>query len=246
MTYLLVDLGNSRLKWAVSGDGWREGATVHPENGIGKLLDQLWSELPVPTAVVMVSVAGDETREAVEQWVRDHWHLAVHRARAQREQFGIVNRYHDPATLGADRWVALLGARAEVPSGAVCVVSCGTAVTVDALTVQEEFAGGVIFPGLGLLRKALTIGTAHVRASEGDELSCLARSTGDAVAAGTLYGLTGAIERVCREFEDSLAQPMKLIITGGDVDRIAARLTRPARRVPGLVLKGLDRIARAL
>lgn len=244
--YLLVDLGNSRLKWAVSDSDWRAAAAGHVGGDIPVLLDQVWSGLSAPTAVVMVSVAREETSAALERWVRDRWGIAAHRVRSEAEQLGIVNRYQEPATLGADRWVALIGARAELPHGALCVASCGTATTIDALAQDDEFVGGVIFPGLELLRQALTTGTAHVRARDGDELSCLARSTGDAVAAGTLYGLAGAIERVYHEFEETLAESMKLIITGGDADRIAARLTRPARRVPDLVLKGLDRIARTL
>jgi type III pantothenate kinase len=242
---LLVDLGNSRLKWACSDPGWHVGSTaLHGD--IAGVLDDVWRALPAPNLVAMVSVAPREINETFEQWVHDRWRVAVHGAKSQAELLGVTNRYLDPSMLGADRWVALIGARAELPNNAVCIVDCGTAVTIDALTAEGEFVGGVIFPGLGLLRKALTTGTAHVRAADGDELSCLARSTGDAVAAGTLYGLTGAIERVCYEFEEALTQTMKLIITGGDADRIAGRLTRPARRVPDLVLRGLDRIAGTL
>jgi type III pantothenate kinase len=243
---LLVDLGNSRLKWARSDPGWRVGAATLHGRDIAELLDEAWSDLPAANAVVVVSVVAQRTNDVIEQWVRARWRVGVHRVHAQSEQLGVINRYRDPASLGSDRWAALIGARAEMANSAVCIVDCGTAVTVDALTAGGEFAGGVIIPGLGLLRQALTYGTAYIRAGDGDELSCLARATDDAVAAGTLYGLTGGIERVCHEFEQALAEPMKLIITGGDADRVAARLTRPARRVPDLVLKGLDRIARAL
>jgi type III pantothenate kinase len=244
--HLLVDLGNTRLKWAAADPGWKVGAAVLQGREIDELLDDVWRELPAPGAAVIVSVAPPSINDAIAQWARSRWRIGVHWVQPQAEQLGVVNRYRDPATLGADRWAALIGARAAFPQSGVCVVDCGTAATIDALTAVGDFAGGVIFPGLGLLRRALTAGTAHIRAGEGEELSCLARATGDAVAAGTLYGLTGAIERVYHEFEQALEEPMKLVITGGDADRVAARLTRPARRVPDLVLRGLDRIAQTL
>lgn len=244
---LLVDLGNTRLKWAVAGAAaWQPAAAAVRDRAIDELLDEVWGELPAPSAVVVVSVAPEATNDALARWVRRRWQLAVHRVRSQVEQLGVVNRYREPASLGADRWVALIGARSEFPDSACCVVDCGTAVTVDALTARGEFVGGVILPGLALSRRSLTSGTAGIRAVEGNETSCLARSTADAVAAGTLYGLAGAIERVYAEFERALGEPLKLLVTGGDADRIAACLRPPARRLPDLILRGLERIAPSL
>lgn len=244
---LLIDLGNSRLKWALSGAGaWRTGAVAYRGQEMAPLLDDAWADLAAPAGVVLVSVAAEETRAAIEEWIRHRWSVLPCRVKPQPAQLGVVNRYRDPATLGADRWAALIGAHAEMPGEALCVISCGTATTIDALRADGEFVGGVIIPGLGLLRGALTGGTAGIRVADGDETSCLARSTADAVAAGTLYGLVGAIERVCREIEQGLDDTPKLIITGGDADRVAAHLERPAKRIPDLVLRGLDRIGASL
>lgn len=245
--HLLVDLGNTRLKWARSAPGeWQAGASTYRDRAIDAVLDEAWGGLSAPLGVVLVSVAAEEARRALAQWIDRRWRVPVHEVKPQAAQLGVTNGYRDPAALGADRWVALIGARGEWPATAVCVVDCGTAITVDALNAQGEFVGGVIFPGLALLRDALTSGTAGIRAGAGDDTSCLARSTADAVAAGTLYGLAGAIERVCEEFEQALGGPLKLVITGGDADRVAARLRRPVRRVPDLVLKGLARVASTL
>jgi len=241
---LLVDLGNTRLKWVMSGVGtWQPAALELRSAAPEEALTEAWGDLPAPRAVVAVSVAAAAATEALERWVHARWGIETHWVRAQAEQLGVVNRYREPSALGADRWVALIGARAEFPDSACCVVDCGTAVTVDALTAQGEFLGGVILPGLTLSRSALLQGTAGIRVHEGSEVSCLARTTADAVAAGTLYALTGGIERICAEFEQELGQSMKLVVTGGDADRIAARLTRPVRRVPDLILRGLERIA---
>lgn len=245
--HLLVDLGNSRLKWANSDAvPWRPGAANYRGLDVAELLREIWGGLAAPTAVVMASAAAEDVSRALEQWVQQRWGVGVHRVRAQSMQLGVINRYRDPHALGADRWAALIGARGEFPGSAVCVVDCGTAVTVDALTAAGEFAGGVILPGLTLQRQAVAAGTAGVRVADGNEASCLARSTEDAVAAGASYGLAGAIERVCHECEAALSVSMKLVVTGGDADRVAARLLRPARRAPDLVLRGLARIAATL
>jgi type III pantothenate kinase len=242
---LLIDLGNTRLKWAAADPGWKVGAAVFHGRATAEFLDDIWQALPAPSVVAMVSVTDRQVSDAIVQWVHERWRIDVRQARSQPEQLGVTNCYRDPGALGADRWVALVGARAIFANSSVCVVDCGTAVTIDALTAGGEFAGGIIFPGLRLLRQSLTANTAHIRDNEGDELSCLARATGDAVAAGTLYGLAGAIERVCNEFEQNLGESMKLVITGGDGDRLAAHLHRPVRRIPDLVLRGLDRIMQA-
>lgn len=245
--WLLIDLGNSRLKWVCSpAPGWCPGTAAHAGRDVTDVLRDVWGGLEAPRGALAVSVAAQETRAALERWVGERWGIAVHSVRARREQCGVVNRYRDPAALGADRWAALIGARRELPDRGVCVVDCGTAVTIDALSAAGVFGGGVIFPGLALLRRTLTAGTAGIREADGDESSPLARSTADAVAAGALYGLAGAVERVCREFEYAQGEPMELLLTGGDAERVAARLTRPARRVPDLVLRGLAGIAETL
>lgn len=241
---LLVDLGNSRLKWTTGPSSARRPATVvHAERDVAEVLEQVWGTLAPPAAVLAVSVAPAAVRAALERWVRARWRIEVSYARAQAEQCGVINRYRDPAALGADRWAAVLGARAALGPRNLAVVDCGTAVTIDALSSAGEFLGGVIVPGIALQRQALVAGTGGIRAADGDESSCLARGTGDAVAAGTLHAVLGAIERACREFERALGAPFELVLTGGDAERVAARLERPARHMPDLVLAGLARIA---
>jgi type III pantothenate kinase len=195
--------------------------------------------------VFFVSVASDDRTRALAEWIKQRWSMDARQVRAQREQLGVINSYGDPKTLGADRWAALLGAR-ERSQRDCAIVGCGTAVTVDLLTGEGVFAGGVIFPGLHLLRRSLDIGTAGVRANVGDDSSCLARSTADGVAAGTLFGLVGAIERVLTEHEQTLGEePLEILITGGDAELVMSRLARRAIHVPNLVLDGLSCVAEA-
>ncbi len=243
---LLIDLGNTRLKWALSGPGrWLSGAAEHRATDMSVLLDGVWAGVLAPKRIVMASVADKNTTRAVEHWTQRRWGSVPHRVHASREQLGVVNSYRNPETLGADRWVAMLGARG-VTRHACAVVDCGTAVTVDALSSAGVFSGGVIIPGYRLLRQSLGAGTAGVGLADGDGSNCLARATADAVEAGTLFGLAGAIERCVTEQERALKEDLELVLTGGDAKLLAPVLQRRATHVPELVLQGLARVAESL
>lgn len=243
---LLVDCGNTRLKWAVSEPGlWRTGVLSLAEGAAETLLDQHWRDLPKPQHAVVCCVAGEATLAAIDRWLRAHRDVAPVVFRSAARTLDIANGYREPASLGADRWASLLGARG-LTRELVCVVDCGTAVTIDALSAAGEFVGGVIFPGLRLLRASLVRGTDAVRPPAGSDASCLGLSTADAVAGGTLFGLAGAIERVLREQETRFAGNAHVLMTGGDAELLAARIARPLQHVPDLVLQGLARFAQTL
>ncbi len=243
---LLIDLGNSRMKWAWSAPGaWRTGAVDVEPGGPAAAGERVWTAAARPGRVVLCSVLDDDRTGGLIAWIGRRWSLAPHRVRAQAAQLGVTNGYREPAGLGSDRWAALIGARA-ICEDAVSVVDCGSAVTVDALSARGEFLGGVIFPGLRLLRGALQLGTAAVRTSGGDESSCIARTTSDGVAAGTLFGLCGAIGRVLEEQRQVLGEGATIVITGGDAPAVSARLPFVLTHAPELVLKGLARIAGTL
>jgi type III pantothenate kinase len=107
------------------------------------------------------------------------------------------------------------------------------------------FRGGVILAGLTLARAALLERTQGIRAPDGASGSCLARSTADAVAAGSLYGLAGAIDRVLDEQAAALGIAPAVLITGGDAPLLQPLLRHAAEHVPELVLEGVARLARA-
>ena len=243
---LLIDLGNSRLKWAQQGPGlWHTDAALLDKAEIVPLLDNVWGGIVAPQKVVVCSVSDPQRLHALEQWAQTRWSVQPWIVRTQAEQLGVKNLYRQPQQLGADRWAALIGARG-LTSDAVCVVDCGTAVTVDALSASGEFLGGAVFPGLRLLRESLVRGTAGIPAAAGNAADCLARSTADGVAAGTLYGLAGAVERLADEYRRALGEGMQLLLTGGDAPDLATHLRVPHTPVPDLVLKGLARIADSL
>lgn len=242
---LLVDLGNSRIKWAYAGaQRWEVGAETIPAEGFSLLLDRLWGQRAAPDQVVVSSVHGPHRHRLLHDWVARHWAREPRFIQAQARQLGVTNRYRDPAALGADRWAALIAARHR-SQAAQCVVDCGTAVTVDALSAAGEFLGGVILPGINMARAALLADTQGIRVAEGEEGSCLARATGDGVAAGSVFGLAGAIERIVAEQRRALGAEAGMLLTGGDAPRLLPLLRGVVVHEPDLVLKGLKLIAEA-
>jgi type III pantothenate kinase len=246
MADLLIDLGNSRLKWAHSAPSrWAYNVVTHRQRDITGVLDEAWSGFDKPARALFVSVAAEDSSRALESWIEKKWGVRARRLQSPAEQLGVINTYRDPATLGADRWAALLGARGLTQRACV-VVSCGTAITVDALSADGVFAGGVIVAGLHLLRQTLSAGTAGIGMQNGDDSSCLAHATADGVAAGALFGLAGAIDRIVQEQERALDTDVEVYMTGGDSELLMSCLTRPAAHVPDLVLKGLARVVETL
>lgn len=243
---LLVDLGNSRLKWAwATAEQWTPGGSeAHPGLDLAVLLDSVWGVHPVPRQVVLASVAAPSRTQELITWLQDRWALRPHTVQAQAALLGVQNRYDDPARLGADRWAALIAARALTPHAA-CVVDCGTAVTVDALSASGDFLGGVILAGLGLGPQCLLART-QLSDLNGEDAHCFARNTGDGVAAGALFGLAGGIDRIIDEFSSALGATARVIVTGGDAARIVPRLRHPVIEAPDLVLKGLALIGETL
>ena len=243
---LLVDIGNHRVKWALAAtDKWRVGESAAYGDGISTILDKIWRDLSAPDRVVISSVAGGEPTRQLEQWIAHYWSSQVYLVQAQAELLGVKNYYTNPVSLGSDRWAALIAARA-MTRDPVCIVDCGTALTLDALSAQGEFLGGVILPGMATMRACLRTHTQGVRETSGNAADCFARSTADGVAAGTLFGSIGAIERIIKEYRRALGKAMQAVITGGDAAELIPHLGFTAIVAPDLVLKGLALIAEQL
>jgi len=237
---LVLDLGNSRCKWALADTGLAQGGALAYGEEFARALDNSFHALPRPEQVVAVCVAATGHLQTLAQWVQNHWGLELQPIVTRAAQLGVTNSYRDPIRLGADRWAALVAARARLP-GAACVVDCGTALTIDALDRNGVYRGGVILPGLALMRDAL-LRTQGVREVLGDAGSSLAQSTADGVAAGTLFGLAGAIDRILDEQAALLGATPQIFITGGDAQALLALLRHVAQYTPDLVLEGVARI----
>jgi type III pantothenate kinase len=237
---LVLDCGNSRLKWGLAGPhGWVSQGNVSNQE-IGTLALRDWQNLPRPARVVGVNVAGEATRVRVEaQLVR--WRTAPEWLIAGEAAGGVYNRYARPSQLGADRWAALIAARRRVaeelfPSSCV-VVNAGTAITVDALDSEGVFRGGIILPGLNLMLHALAENTAALRMPPG-RYHDFPINTADALASGAMQAVCGAIEQMRRRLDAEGPVP-KAFLSGGAAADIAPHLTPPVEVVDNLVLEGV-------
>jgi len=232
---LLIDAGNTRIKWAIAEPGaapgkWcASGAVAHAELNH---LPAHWQPYPITRAVV-ANVAGGRLREQLQLMLPT---TAVSWFASRRELAGLRNAYRDPAQLGCDRFAAALGARTLEPGKALIVATCGTATTIDALTADALFLGGMILPGLALMAGSLARKTAQLPqvAPQAALPTGFADNTDDAILSGCLAAQAGAIERAC-----ALHGAQQCILSGGAASFIAPALSVPHRLVDNIVLVGL-------
>lgn len=232
---LLLDLGNTRLKWALlEGEHWREsGACRHVD--IPQWIEAMRVRLPASTRRFGVNVAHDRLALELERQLGPiRWLVA------EEQCCGVTNGYDEPERLGADRWAALIAAH-HLHDGAALVVCCGTATTVDWLEADGRFRGGLILPGLTTMRESLVRATAKLPLAAG-EVRLPPTNTRDAIASGCLLAQVGAIEHYYRVMEGTACGAVALV-SGGDADIIAGHLAIPARTVDNLVLRGLAVVA---
>jgi type III pantothenate kinase len=238
---LLVDAGNTRVKWALAegdaapGDWIAHGAVAHADL---ETLRDAWVGHEVTRAIVS-NVAGAALGERLAHLLA-LLQVAPTPFVSRPYLAGLRNRYREPARLGADRFAAALGARTLAPARALVVATCGTATTVDAVSADGEFAGGMILPGLGLMLSALAKNTAQLpQVAAGATLPpAFADNTRDAILSGCLAAQAGAIERACAALPDALC-----ILSGGAAAQVAPALGVPYRMLDNIVLVGLHAAA---
>lgn len=234
--HLLLDCGNTRLKWA-----WCVGRQQLLPSRVADYAtlqtQSPWSDEPAPVAIWGSCVASAMQRRWVEQACNACWpEVPIHWVVPQAEAAGVQNGYEDPAQLGPDRWLSLLAAH-RLQAGNVLVVNAGTALTVDALTAEGQFLGGVIVPGLQLMLDALAGGTARLARRPG-QYAPFPQTTGDALYTGALQAMAGAVQQQAQWMQQRGQAPICLL-SGGDASVLSPLLTLEVRLVEGLVLQGL-------
>ena len=199
--------------------------------------------VPIPFRVMASNVAGTSFGTRLSGVIGMHCDADVQFARSEKSACGVTNSYRQPRRLGVDRWVAMIGAWAEV-SGACLVVDAGTAVTIDALDASGKHLGGQIIPGVGVMAASLATQTSDIpniqrrAASQGSGIEMFASTTAGAVGQGALNAVVGAVERAARAIGDDQGE-VTIILTGGDASRILKSLGDEAIHRPHLVLQGL-------
>jgi type III pantothenate kinase len=236
---LLIDAGNTRIKWALAasdaalGEWTDAGAVSHA--GLNHL-PASWQQRRVTRAIVS-NVAGVKVRDQLQLMLPT---TAITWFASQPQLAGVRNGYRNPFQLGCDRFAAAIGAHALEPGKALVVATCGTATTIDALNADGDFLGGMILPGLGLMASSLARNTAqlpHIAAS-GAISAGFADNTDDAILSGCLSAQAGAIERACGLLGAELC-----MLSGGAARYIAPALSAPYRMVDNIVLVGLHAAA---
>ena len=243
---LLLDVGNTSVKWGVceGGNIVTSGSFIHRGNDINDLAERSWPELQKPVGVVIANVAGEELERRLTGWIVRQWDITPVFIAATGRAGGVTNAYTTPEHLGVDRWAALIGAHHHHGSGAVCVVDCGTAITLDMLAADGVHQGGLILPGVGMLQQLLLKNTALTNSSRAQKpASPFAMGTADAINDGALYMAVAAIDRVVADMASASDAHLDVVITGGDASRILTLLVCPARHDSELVLKGLVMLA---
>lgn len=232
MTTWLFDLGNTRLKCA----------PLHADGGIGETLaishddGTDWLDaLPSGAVACIASVASDGRRAALFDALCARF-TRLHRVRTERALGPLRIAYEDPAHLGVDRFLAMLG---ECGEGPALVVGVGTALTIDLLAADGYHHGGRIAPSPRLMREAL-----HARATQlpvdGGHYADFADDTDHALASGCEGAALALVERSLHAAESTLGVAAALCLHGGGAEALRDRL--PAHRWrPDAVLRGLAR-----
>ncbi len=247
---LLLDIGNTRIKWGFLREGQLQagGALLRGEGDVAAVIAAVQLEQSSPARVVISNVAATEYNDLLCHQVAASWGCEVERVAAQAAAFGVINGYDEPQQLGVDRWLALVAARNMV-GGALCVIDCGTALTVDLVNSSGAHLGGMIVPGMALMQAALIDNTEGLRvASEWqakDELLFLARNTTDAILGGAHYALIALIDRVASDAQVALGEAAEVVLSGGDAAVLRKHLQCETLFEPDLVLKGLAVVAGA-
>jgi type III pantothenate kinase len=238
---LAIDAGNTRIKWGVFDDGkWNPCGALPTAEAMR--VGEKWRLVTVPVEAIASNVAGPEVQRQLQLACEARgWPLTI--IASQPAQLGVTSGYRDHRQLGSDRWAGLVAAH-HAHRGHKLVVNAGTALTIDALTDEGRFEGGLIVPGPRLMRRSLDRGTAGLRLTEGD-FDPLPRSTPDAITTGSVQACVGAIVRMAQAMTVHGAPPALIVICGGAASEIAPHLPERAVLEENLVLDGLRLIAGA-
>lgn len=243
---LLIDIGNSRVKWTTFNEGKLgvQGAAAHGSWGEADWRREI--ECSGATRVLAASVATPARNALLT--------AACQRSIGRPPEFvtstaaaaGVRNGYSMPAQLGVDRWLAVIGAFHR-HSAACCVVDAGTAMTIDAVDGAGQHLGGFIVPGPRLMVDSLLTGTSDLADrwswDSAPDQTRFPGNTRDAIEHGCLKALAALVETALRQIEVRASQPPRLILTGGAAPVLIPWLPQPVEFVTDLVLQGLARLA---
>lgn len=247
MAVLLIDAGNTRIKWARL-EGSRLGkrqAAVHSGWGPADYTRRLFRSTRLERVLVS-SVAGPGVKAALGAAARRAG-VEARFVRTPRRAGGVTVGYLEPWRLGVDRFVAAVGAHQVFPGVPVCVVGVGTAMTIDLLDGDGHHRGGVIIPSPRLMIDVLYARTQGIRrrarGGSPGEAGLIGRSTRAGVVQGSRYAAAALIDRLVEEARALVVRRPLVVLTGGEVASVRELVRSPWVVVPDLVLRGLAVLA---
>jgi type III pantothenate kinase len=232
---LLLDIGNTRVKWALwNGTELQSGgASAHAD-----FADDAWRDLPAVDSIWVASVAATSLNERVDDAARGRFGIAARFVRSRAQACGVRNAYGQPERLGVDRFLALVAAHAQAREPTI-VVSCGTALPLDALAADGTHLGGLIAASPDLALAALRGGTANLGAAPAGRIVEIADNTADAMQSGAWLAAVALIDHFVEQTAKRMAVAPALVLTGGGAPRIGELIALPHRIDPEMVLRGL-------
>ena len=239
---LLLDVGNSRCKWAyVENGAWVQQGVEEKTDWLA--LQRNFELLSAPKQIIISNVGGEAAALSIRS-ICSIWPAPLEFVIAKSEQCGVRNGYVQPEQLGSDRWIALIAAWHKFRR-ACLVVNCGTATTIDTLSANGEFVGGLIVPGVSLMQQSLIQNTAQLRDIAGN-LEDFPRNTANAIYTGVIRATAGAIQSQFALMSTSATTRDAIcVISGGAAIKIEKHLGMRVERIDNLVLEGLKIIGEA-
>ncbi|WP_295710752.1 bifunctional biotin--[acetyl-CoA-carboxylase] ligase/type III pantothenate kinase [uncultured Neisseria sp.] len=239
--FLLLDGGNSQLKWAWVENGTFSEVGRAPYRDLTQLGEEWLQFADEDVKIVGCAVCGSVKKAMVEEQLT----RPVEWLSSMPQALGIRNHYRRPEEHGSDRWFNALGSR-RFTQNACVVVSCGTAVTTDALTEDNHYLGGTIMPGFHLMKEAMALKTANLNRPIG-KVYPFPTTTPNAIASGMMDAVCGALMMMHGRLKDKTGggKPVDIIITGGGAARVVQALPESfvhdnqVKIVDNLVIHGL-------
>ena len=248
---LLIDIGNSRIKWCFYDSVMKEfglaGAVSHCKSDLQEVFSKQWNSLDRPDRVMISNVAGQHLSESMNAWIEKTWQIKTEYVQTEAVSYGVSNAYSDYSMLGVDRWIAIIAGwqRFSDENKAVCVVDCGTAMTIDGISATGQHLGGFIIPGYTMMQEMLINDTDSIEMpmqESPDITECsinFSNTTEKAVMNGCRLAMIAMIDSVVTSMQNDYGKQVNCIITGGNAELIIDQLAKKFEYEPNLILHGL-------
>ena len=238
---LLLDIGNSSVNWANENKSkfLSQGSFIYDKKNFENSLEKNISLSKNISKILVSNVGGLEIFKSLNSWVKKNSSLELWQSCVNEKFKGLKTGYSQTQQMGIDRWLSMV-ASWETYNSALCVVNCGTALTIDSIDSSGNHLGGYIIPGINLMQKLLVENTKKINIDIKNKPSIdYARDTKAAVNNGAFLASVSIIDRVVNNTTIELGSSPKCIISGGNAQLIKPLLSQKFQYEPNLVLDGL-------